>query len=604
MKRRVKKSIAILSFIFLYTNHAYSQVGINTSAPTDGTILDITSTDKGVLIPRIALTSAILQAPITSTGTLTDGVLIYNTNTAGTGSAAVIPGFYYWETNKWIPVTGNNGKDWSVTGNNGTSLTNNFLGTIDNVGLAFRTNNTERMRISNLGTAGIGTGTFIGVGLSILNAGFNQALYTSSNSTIAGIFNDQIGTGTGLFSRATSGSAVYGQAGTGGTGVFGQATTGPGVFGLATSGNGTTGLSTSGTGVRGTSTSGRGVTGTSADENGIFGTTNSTFSGTILAGVVGLGTVANGTTGMLGYTPIEPTDGTSLNTGVYAISGSTEGASPDYRNVGLITNGEDLGMYSIGKAPIDTNGDIDSGYFTSNNSGSPTDSDTDDPIARLAGYRASVNIPGTGGGGFQPIYYGAYLYSGGNGAGSSYAYAGSYYKGTTYKIVGNGTVSTIVEDENGNKNRKTMFASEAPEVLFEDYGVGQLSNGMAQINIDPILARNIIVDNKHPLKVFIQLEGDCNGVYVTNKSSTSFTVKELQNGTSNVSFSYHIVANRKDAVDANGTVVSKFADLRFPDAPQAIPQTKTKTTRLPKVNKDKNIIPKIPEAPALEPEKE
>ena len=78
-------------------------------------------------------------------------------------------------------------------------------------------------------------------------------------------------------------------------------------------------------------------------------------------------------------------------------------------------------------------------------------------------------------------------------------------------------------------------------------GLDDLLIGMARISIDPTLSTNITVNNEHPLKVFIQLEGDCNGVYVTNKSSKSFTVKELHAGNSNTSFSWHLVANRKSA---------------------------------------------------------
>src|SRR5690606_1516347 len=74
-------------------------------------------------------------------------------------------------------------------------------------------------------------------------------------------------------------------------------------------------------------------------------------------------------------------------------------------------------------------------------------------------------------------------------------------------------------------------------------------------------------DENHPLKVFIQLEGDCNGVYVTNKSADGFTVKELQRGNSNVSFSWHIVANRADDKDLNGEITSKHVGLRFPEGP-------------------------------------
>ena len=173
------------------------------------------------------------------------------------------------------------------------------------------------------------------------------------------------------------------------------------------------------------------------------------------------------------------------------------------------------------------------------------------------------------------MYYGGYFYSGGTSGTSSYAYAGARYGNTNYKIIGNGNVSTIVDGVDGNK--KIMFAPEAPEVLFEDYGIGQLSNGAAYIDIDANFTNNIIVDADHPLKVFIQLEGDCNGVYVTQKSAEGFMVKELQNGNSNVSFSWHIVANRKDDIGSSSSENSEYANLRFPDAPNAIFGTENKS---------------------------
>ena len=77
--------------------------------------------------------------------------------------------------------------------------------------------------------------------------------------------------------------------------------------------------------------------------------------------------------------------------------------------------------------------------------------------------------------------------------------------------------------------------------------------------------------------MFIQLEGDCNGVYVTQKSAEGFMVKELQNGNSNVSFSWHIVANRKDDIGSSSSENSEYANLRFPDAPNAIFGTENKS---------------------------
>src|SRR3954452_8949759 len=48
-------------------------------------------------------------------------------------------------------------QSWSLKGNAGTNPSANFLGTTDNRGLILRTNNTERMRITNIGNVGIGT---------------------------------------------------------------------------------------------------------------------------------------------------------------------------------------------------------------------------------------------------------------------------------------------------------------------------------------------------------------------------------------------------------------------------------------------------------------
>ena len=149
----------------------------------------------------------------------------------------------------------------------------------------------------------------------------------------------------------------------------------------------------------------------------------------------------------------------------------------------------------------------------------------------------------------------------------------NYWDGTTqYKIQGNGVVSTLVQDT--AQQTHVMFAPEAPEVLFEDYGVGKLVNGRAKIELDPVFSTNITVNDSHPLRVFIQLEGDCNGVFVTSKTSTGFEVIELANGQSNVQFSWHVVANRADeelkgsGTQVNGITirkrVSRYADLRAP----------------------------------------
>ncbi len=76
----------------------FSQVGIGTTTPNSSSALDVTATNKGFLPPRIALTGTNDVSTITSPA---NGLLVYNTATAGTSPSNVIPGFYYFESGKW-----------------------------------------------------------------------------------------------------------------------------------------------------------------------------------------------------------------------------------------------------------------------------------------------------------------------------------------------------------------------------------------------------------------------------------------------------------------------------------------------------------------------
>jgi hypothetical protein len=162
------------------------------------------------------------------------------------------------------------------------------------------------------------------------------------------------------------------------------------------------------------------------------------------------------------------------------------------------------------------------------------------------------------------------------GNGQSYAYVGARTTlNVVRKIEGNGTVNTVVKDlEN---KQVVLSAPEAPENLFQDFGRGQLVNGKAHITIDPVFSKNIIVNDKHPLRVFIQLKGDCNGVYVTNETGSSFDVFELKGGSSNTKFDYFITANRADEVMPDGSV-SKYSEERFAPA-MGVQKTEKKESR-------------------------
>ena len=103
MNKNLTTFYALLTF--LISGYGFSQVGIsktNNFTPDAATILDVSSSDKGILIPRVELTSAVSLLPITTTGNTPNSLLVYNTAIAGTKPNNVTPGFYYWEGDKWV----------------------------------------------------------------------------------------------------------------------------------------------------------------------------------------------------------------------------------------------------------------------------------------------------------------------------------------------------------------------------------------------------------------------------------------------------------------------------------------------------------------------
>ncbi len=150
----------IAGFSLLTSNIFAQNIGINAagSLPNNSAGLDVDFTNKGMLVPRIALTSAIDATTISSPAT---SLLIYNTATAGSSPNAVTPGYYYWSGSAWtrLATVGSTGTDWTTTGNSGTNPSTNFIGTTDNTDLSIHTYNTEKMRISKSGRVGINEST-------------------------------------------------------------------------------------------------------------------------------------------------------------------------------------------------------------------------------------------------------------------------------------------------------------------------------------------------------------------------------------------------------------------------------------------------------------
>jgi hypothetical protein len=105
-----------------------------------------------------------------------------------------------------------------------------------------------------------------------------------------------------------------------------------------------------------------------------------------------------------------------------------------------------------------------------------------------------------------------------------------------------GSKSAVVPVDGGSR-KVAVYAIEGPENWFEDAGSAHLSNGEAVVNLDQTFGQTINTDiNYH---VFLTPNGDCKGLYVTQKSATSFVVRELGGGTSNIALDYRIMAKRK-----------------------------------------------------------
>lgn len=105
-----------------------------------------------------------------------------------------------------------------------------------------------------------------------------------------------------------------------------------------------------------------------------------------------------------------------------------------------------------------------------------------------------------------------------------------------------GSKSAVVPVAGGSR-KVALYAIEGPENWFEDAGSAQLTNGEATVNLESTFGET--VNTNMDYRIFLTPDGDCKGLYVAQKTATSFVVRELGGGTSNVAFDYRIMAKRK-----------------------------------------------------------
>jgi hypothetical protein len=339
-------------------------------------------------------------------------------------------------------------------------------------------------------------------------------------SATSGFANGVLGQTTATFGAGVFGNALplNGQA----TGVYGQSVNWVGVGGqaLATSGGPAYGVwgdsvSTSGTGVAGfeDATSGftNGVSGQSVSPNGngVVGVNNSTTAD-FNNGVLGIN---NATTG-----------------NAYGVNGSTQttGFGAGVSGNANANTGTAFGVFGQANSP---NGNAIFGHAASS-SGFPT---------AVVGFFDSTD------GGVA----GQFVAHGGSGlilqglSGSSFNQVFSVDANGNLNISGNltvsGTKSSTAKLQNGRE--VALYAVESPENWFEDFGSGEMNNGVAWVPLEGSFAE--ATNASVTYHVFLTANGDSNGLYVSRKTAAGFEVREHGGGASNVAFDYRIVVRRR-----------------------------------------------------------
>lgn len=106
----MKKIVIYLIPFLLMVNSlkVVAQVGVGTTTPDPSSVLDITATDKGILIPRVSLND-VSNTMIDGANTASTGLLIWNTNAATTGGNGI--GFYFFNGSLWEKLATGNSED-------------------------------------------------------------------------------------------------------------------------------------------------------------------------------------------------------------------------------------------------------------------------------------------------------------------------------------------------------------------------------------------------------------------------------------------------------------------------------------------------------------
>ena len=101
--------LAITGSLFVTTAHAQLKLGDSPTTINAGSILEMESATRGMLMPRVALTTTTTWAPIA--GSPAAGMTVYNITAGITSSNTAYPangtGEYYWDGTGWVSKKAN-----------------------------------------------------------------------------------------------------------------------------------------------------------------------------------------------------------------------------------------------------------------------------------------------------------------------------------------------------------------------------------------------------------------------------------------------------------------------------------------------------------------
>ncbi len=295
------------------------------------------------------------------------------------------------------------------------------------------------------------------------------------------------------------------------------------------------------------------------DGNGVIGLAQ----GTSGRGVHGRATASSGTT-FGGHFVSYSESGTGVYGEANANSGATLGGhfvSSSIQGRGVFGQATDISgtNYGVFGESYSLANDAAGGYF----SAGPTETASQsDGVVGLA-YGRNTQAFGVAGWAYlQGVGVGAWSYSGNIMEG----YQGDYPGGTQRMYLtgaGNlyidGTYNTYATAADGSE--KVLYGTQSTEVWVEDFGTGQLAEGLGTVKIAADFAKTVNLTAEY--HVFLTPMGDC-ALYVAEKTATSFTVRAIDGKACSIAFDYRLVAKQA------GLESYRMTEIADPPAPEKV----------------------------------